>query len=239
MSLDTLVNVTITTQTTSLSRAGFGTPLIASYHTNSAGARVKTYGTLDEMTTDGFATTDKEYLAAVAFLSQNPKVPTWKVGRMDLAPTQVKRFTPNPVTGLQIGLIHTVTVESNDGTVTTVSYTVLSGDAVSDITAALQLALNAITGITAVDNTTHVTVTADTPGELFGFTALNRELAMLDETADPGVSTDLAAIRAEDADWYGLILTNKSEAIVNPTILGGFLPGGCRDVPFAHRTCTG
>ena len=212
MSLDQLVQVNISTLTASVARASFGVPCLAAFHTNTVGDRVETYGTTQEMLDDGFLLTDPAVLWALALQAQNPKVPLWKIGRRDLAHTQEKRFTPSSVAA---GLVYTIEVESHDGTITSVSYEVQGGDAVLDITAALQTSLDAITGITATDNATDVEVVVDTPGEIFGYTGLNRELAMLGINADPGIAADLAAIIADDPSWYGLNLDSKSQAEIN------------------------
>lgn len=212
MSLDDIVNISITAQTQSVSRAGFGTPLIAAHHTNTVGARVETYSTLEEMVAAGFLVTDPAYLAAAALVAQNPRVTRWKVGRRDLPATQTKKFTPLSTAQ---GLVYTITVTSQTGVVTVATYTVQPADTIALITAGLQAQLNAIAGITATDNSTDVDVAVDTAGELWSFTSLNAELEILSTNADPGIATDLAAIVAEDDDWYGLLMDTKSEAEIN------------------------
>lgn len=83
--LNQIINVTITRQTTPVSQAGFGTPLIVGEHTRFA-ERVKTYASLTEMTDDGFVAADEEYIAANAIFAQNPKLTQIKVGRKDVDP---------------------------------------------------------------------------------------------------------------------------------------------------------
>lgn len=92
--LDELVNITVTTTTATPSRAGFGTPLIAAYHTR-WNDRVRVYTSLSAMAQDGFLTTDPAYKAASAMLSQNPRVTRVKIGRRGLAFTQRIVLTPN------------------------------------------------------------------------------------------------------------------------------------------------
>jgi hypothetical protein len=60
-------------------------------------------------------------------------------------------------------------------------------------------------------STTKVVCTATTAGELVDYSALSPTLTLFDATTDPGIATDLAAIRAFDADWYGLEIDGNSK----------------------------
>lgn len=211
MPLEDVVQVNITTQTQSVARANFGVPLIAAALVPFVGGRTREYASLTEMTDDGFSVNHPAYLAAAKLVSQNPRVPRWKVGRRELPYTQIVRLTP---TDTAVGLVYSVRVLEPDGTETTVTYTVLLGDTIADITAGLQPGLDAIPDLVAVDNGTDVTVTA-TIGKLFAFIELNKGLLIQDLTADPGIATDLAAIEADDGAWYGLIIDSASEAEIN------------------------
>lgn len=92
--IDNIVNVTITAETRTPSRTGFGTPCIFAYHTVFP-ERARIYSSTSAMITDGFTATDPAYLAATAIASQNPRPPQWVVGRtendekmkMDITPT--------------------------------------------------------------------------------------------------------------------------------------------------------
>ena len=68
MALSDIISITISVQASAVSRAGFGVPLICSYHTHFAG-RVATYTSLAELVTAGFGTGDATYLAANALLA--------------------------------------------------------------------------------------------------------------------------------------------------------------------------
>ena len=72
-SLDDIVTLSITSNSTTVSRQGFGTPLILTYHTRFA-ERYKVYSSLLEMRSspDLFATTDDAYRMAAACFAQNP-----------------------------------------------------------------------------------------------------------------------------------------------------------------------
>lgn len=81
-SLDDVVNITVTRKTQSVSRAGFGTPLILANHSVFAD-RAKTYSSLDGLASAGFATDSEVYLAATALLSGTNQVESFVVGRID------------------------------------------------------------------------------------------------------------------------------------------------------------
>lgn len=87
MSLQDLVNVTITANTVSPTRPGFGTPLVATYH-DAWTDRARKYSSLAALVSDGFPATSKTYQAISVLLSQNPSVAGFYVGRRALSYTQ-------------------------------------------------------------------------------------------------------------------------------------------------------
>jgi hypothetical protein len=95
------------------------------------------------------------------------------------------------------------------------TYTVGAAATIQIIVEALAPIITALAGVTATEDNTKVIVTTDTAGTTFMYTELVPELRVKDATADPGVATDLAAIFAENFDWFGLSLASNSEAEVN------------------------
>ena len=210
MSLDTIVNITITKQSTSPSRAGFGTPMAAGFHTVFANL-IREYASGAEMVTDGFLATDPLVRLANKVFSQNPKVTKIKIGRRASAPTQILNFIPTNIT---VGLDYTMAFTRMDGTTETATYIVAPADTVELIIDGLIAAIAALVGgldMTPTDNVTDFDLTADNAGDLFNV-VVNKELTIKDTTVDPGLVADLTAIRAEDADWFGLLLDSNSEA---------------------------
>lgn len=200
-----IATVTITRSTRTPTVQGFGTPLIAAYHTLYV-ARVRSYSSLASLVTDGFAVTSPVYLAASAMFAQNPAPPTIKVGRRALAFTQVVRITPD-VGAPTVGDVYSVTINGTE-----VSYTAILYDTVADVCTALAALITARPLVSAVATATYVTVTADTAGVLSTYADLTDNLSIGDLTADPGLATDLNAILAADSDWYGLLLDSNSAA---------------------------
>ena len=87
MALKDIVNINITRQTTSVAVAAFNVPLIlstfATSKTTTAFTRARSYGSVKELTDDGWASTDAVYKIANAIFSQNPSVSRVVVGRAD------------------------------------------------------------------------------------------------------------------------------------------------------------
>lgn len=116
--LDDLVNVSITSQTRTVSRQGFGTPLIAAYHTRWAD-RVRSYTSLSAMRTDGFKTSDPVYKIAAAVFAQSPAPKRVRIGRRASAFTQVVDLTPTTPGNLEVftvevsGLAATFTADAS------------------------------------------------------------------------------------------------------------------------------
>lgn len=89
MALSDIVQVNITRETQAVTRAGFGTyGIIAEFATDKTTVtfdRYRIYGSLSEMTDDGWAVGDEVYDMAVLMFSQNPKLSQVLVGRKDAA----------------------------------------------------------------------------------------------------------------------------------------------------------
>lgn len=217
MSLADLVSVTITTEATAITEAGFGVPLIAGYHTVFP-ERVRFYTSLSGMTSDGFVTTDPFYKAAAALQAQNPAVPRWAIGRCALAPTQVMHLTPAAVHEAEYG----VTILSDTEVAERFEYTADAATTVQEIVEGLVAAIgSSVTDVTATEDDTKVILTGSA-GKWFGVEVDDDtgnangmgQWTVKDASTDPGIATDLAAILTENNEWYGLILTHQSEAAV-------------------------
>jgi len=215
LTLSNHVALTISVDTVGVARAGFGVPLIIS-HSAAWVERVRSYNSLSDVIADFPVTTSPEYLCAQALFSQSPRPKKIKIGRADLAPTQVYRITPTAVDDKT----YSVTCAGEGVTAEEVSFTADSSATVAEITAGLEAALNLVTGknFTATDDTTHVTITGDAAGDWFSLEVddpANMKIEQLH--ADPGIATDLAAIQIEDDDWYCLLTNFNSNAMVLAT----------------------
>lgn len=209
MSLDDIVQVNITAETTAPTRPGFGTPLIAAYHTRWTSDLVREYSKLSEMVDDGFLTTDAAYLCARSVWSQSPRPPKIKIGRRTRAFTQTVSFTPTVTT---VGFVYNIDIGG-----LTATYTVVTDDTPTLISTGLVAAINALANTalhTATVVSAHFTVAAATAGALVNMANWGSALTVADITTDPGIVSDIADIVAEDDDWYGFLMDSQSKAEV-------------------------
>lgn len=211
-----VVKVTVSLLTASIKEAGFGIPLIADYHTRFS-ERIRFYADLDEMTGDGFATSDAAYLAAAAAFAQQPSPEEVAIGRRALSPSLEVRLTPTAINSK----VYKVKVTLPSGTVSEVSYTSDSSATVAEICIGLAAVIDALAGVTAASagSDTYISVTPTTPGQWFAVEVVEDQssagfagLSASQPHADPGIATDLAAISAADDSWYGMTLTTQGAA---------------------------
>lgn len=205
-----VVTVTIEIKDAAVSQAGFGTPLIAGYHTYWP-ELVRTFSDADEMTQPPMSmpTTHPIYRTALALKSQSPCPAQFKVGKCASGSQQQVTLTPSTPVGGEVFKLDV------DGV--TVSVTASTTPTVSEITASLAAEITThVDGVTATGGPTAVTVESDVAGQPHRYENLSPNLSFKDETPDSstGIATDLAAIRAYDADWYGLLLDTSSDAVI-------------------------
>lgn len=217
MSLSDIANVSITSATVGVTAQGFGEPMVLSYNATFP-ERARSYSDLADMVTDGFATTDPEYLAASALMAQATKVESWTIGKGALPPTQVYKISAKTATagqeyGLRIGA-DAISVTAGSGTFAS------NDEIITDLNAAIQAAdgyatngyTSAVAGGAGVK---YITLTANAAGSWIGVCTDDADhLDVCQTHADPGVATDLTAINAYDSTWYGLINPWNSTAMI-------------------------
>lgn len=219
MNLDHHVNVTIALDSLAVQRSGFGIPALLDYFPTSIFAdRTRTYRSstaLAALVADGFSATGPIYLMAQALLGAGQQVTEFKVGRLATAYTQnteivVASSTEDAIVG--VDLISPAGVEY------ACYHTVTSGQSLNDVAVALKAVIDGhsldVTIAAPVSPSPTLNLVADTAGEIFYFHSLSNA-TINDVTADPGLATDLAAIVAEDDDWYGMLLSINSYDIVD------------------------
>lgn len=86
--LSNIITVNVSRQTSSVSRASFGTPAILAQFTSAKTTtpfteRFRLYGSLTELAADGWSATDSVYKAAAKLLGQSRKVSKFMVGRIN------------------------------------------------------------------------------------------------------------------------------------------------------------
>jgi len=212
MSVASIVNVTVSLATVQPSQAGFGTPLILAHHTVGAGGPlVQSYSDLSELLDAGFTVDSAVYVLASAMFSQNPRPPVVKVGRRANSNPQVTNFLPTVTTE---GKVYKLTIIAG-GETYTFEYTVQSGDTAADISTELKALIDAesLVGLTTSISTATLVCTA-AAGKRFRFRDYSAWLTVSDATASTNLTADLAAVRAEDDDWYALVTDANSEGAI-------------------------
>lgn len=213
MSLDTIVNISISTQTTAPEQANFGTPLVAAYHTVWP-ERVRLYDAatgIADMILDGFLATDPAVVAATVVLSQNPKVTEIAIGRLTGAPLRAHKLTPI-LAGLEAGVPVDMVINGN------AIQPVAASPTIAELTADMKTKIDALalTGVTTTDNSTDLDIDV-TAGNEATVEVPRRQITRKDETLDPvapqGSVADLVDITNEFNDWYSLVMAQESEAI--------------------------
>jgi len=214
--LEDFVTVNITTISQSPSQVGFGTPLVAGYHTAFLD-KVRTYTKLSDLVADGITSSGVGagiYHAASKIFSQNPKVQKIKVGKRTNPFTQVIDLTPTSATQ---GDIYSFDFGELGLSIFTLTRTVPGASSIAAECVAIKALIDGLAlGVTVTTpGSAKVTVTANTPGKLFNVKNRTVNLKIFDATALPaGLSTDLDQIRAFDDDWYAVCLDSNSKAEV-------------------------
>lgn len=210
MSLQTSVNVTVSLSAAAPTGQAFGSACVVAYHTVGGSARLLgPYGSTAAMVTAGFTGTNNPVLLAAAkYFAQTPTPTALYVGRRALPFTQKWRLTPQSVTN---GDTYLFTVGATAGVGgTQVSYTVSGSPTLATLCTALASALGTAvgSGTSTGASGTYVEWTSGTAGALIEFNNQSlQQLDFLEDTADPGIATDLNAIYAAGPTaWYGLIL---------------------------------
>lgn len=210
MSLSDLVVVNVSATSVNPTRPGFGTPLIAAYHTHYTD-RIRYYTSLTAMVTDGFSVNEAAYKAASAIMAQSPTVAKFAVGRRALKTSQTLNWL---LTSTSTSDVYAFTLIGSDGVSHAISVA-STGVAATDATS-VSAAINAITGhATTIGTATTSTATVILTRTDGLFTDCRNWpvsiMQLADVSADPGIATDLAAILAADpVNWYGLCLDSNS-----------------------------
>src|SRR5574338_207346 len=211
MSIDDFVSVAVTSATSSPTRQGFGTPLIAAQNVPAGFVnRVRAYADEASMVADGFSVNDPAYIAAAAAFAQTPRPPKVKIGRRANKTTQSIKLKCLSATENDT---YSIDVITPSGTKTTIMRTVPASSTTTAEATAIAALINAVTGFdaSAVSDTITVTATAGV-GVLNRFRNWTSNFTLTDASADPGLATDLNAILIEDGDWYGLTIDSASKA---------------------------
>ena len=206
--LERIVSVSIALDTAGISKKGFSTIGILGVHAYSTN-RSDTVTDVDDLTSMGFATTDPIYLAASAAFSQTPRPSQVKILRWDPAGAGV-------IVGTVAAGTYTLTVSAVvSGSLVTkaYTYTATSSDTASTILAGLKAAIEADSAavVSGTIATSTLALTPVTAGTLIDY-AISNNLSISWVTPTETLAAALTAIAGIDNDWYGLILSDRTQA---------------------------
>lgn len=207
MSFSNIVDSVITPGSVTVSRQGFGIPLLVYKHTKRPGLVLSVSDAASLVSDFGFSRVTDAALFHVVdqIFAQTPKPAVLKIGRRQTSLTPIYKLTV-PATGLVP--FQTVSVEVNGSLAT------FTGDATptdAELATGLAAAINAIVPGHAAAALGVVTCTspADLPVVLSNW---SKELSFNDATVTGAVATDLDAIFAEDSDFFGFGFVHAPDA---------------------------
>jgi hypothetical protein len=211
VALSDYVQISITTETSSLQQAGFGTPIVLAGKVPAGFTeRVREYTATDDMVTDGFSAKSPEVLAVGTLLSQSVRPVSVLVGRLALPATQ--KFVLTPVA--QNSTVYSGKLNGSPWTFTSDS-TATTTEITTGLNSAIGALITAQSSGLVMTGTTALTLTQGTAGAFDSLSVDNPVLIGLAQThTDPGSATDLANIALERDDWYGVISLMNSSAVV-------------------------
>jgi len=215
------VSVTISRETARVTRTGFGTSLLFGNHYRNP-YRVRTYSDPADMLDDGFTTSDDLYKAALKLMGQELSPPQFKVARKndDINSKATLTFVGTPTAGTW-----TLDVAIGEATPVTTGNITYTAD---DDTAAIEAAIEALAGITevtvtglystgytieftGVDANKDFRISNPDVSSLTGVTSATATMTQYGSAIETW-DTGLAAVKAEDDDWYFLIGTTRTKA---------------------------
>ncbi|CAG9173080.1 DUF3383 domain-containing protein [Cupriavidus respiraculi] len=208
--LDRIVNVQISLNTTAIKEQSFSDLLVIGPHAVAL-PRVMAVTGADQLLELGISSTDPLYMAVRDVFAQIPTLNRCFVGRrhVDTVDIDVTRASES---------VYRATLQWRDETgaaqSATATYTGLPADTPALIATGLAGAIAATAApVEAVAAGAVITLTADVDGAAFSVDVAGN-LALQVPTSTESMTDALAACRRENDDWYGVVLTSRVEADV-------------------------
>ena len=210
--LQDITNISISLQTTGVSRTGFGTPIFIGSH-RAFNERIRSYTSLTAAAVD-FSAGSEELAAMTAFFSQDVAPSTVKVGRREADVT----LTPDTPAEDDV---FSVTVTDTDGDSIVASYTAVALDVEEEIVDGLKAVIDGDPNVSV-----HVTATKNGTGASATLTLSpvapstdTYSIATLVKLTDAYTSSEVAgdvitAIETVDSDFYFVTAHDHTETFV-------------------------
>jgi uncharacterized protein involved in tellurium resistance len=206
--IDNIVTGSITADTTTTPREGFGVLCAMAYHTKNADP-YRDYSAQSDMLSDGFALSDASVRMVSAALKQNPRPKFVRLGRMT---TAVKHTVALTVTAAADGKIASVLITDAAGVEHAISHTIAGGEGANGAATALAALITALAGVqTAAAVGAVITVTIVAAGDVWFYDSLVG-IDYVDSTPDASIDTDLGNMINVDDGFYGVTISLGSKA---------------------------
>jgi len=215
-----IVDVSIERGTKKVSQRGFGIPLILGVNGVYTAERIREYSTILGVA-DDFLSTDEEYKAANAMFSQTPSPTTIKIGIKDGDVAQVQTLT----FVAEFVAANVINMTIDNVAMAPVTWNATHDQTMTDLATAMQLAPGVATAtVTGGAGSKVITVTAALAGvpvvitEILVTLGATQTTGVMATTVDNhGPVEDLNEISEFDDDWYMLVNTDRTAAIVLET----------------------
>lgn len=215
MSISELVTSNISLAASFAVQANFGRPLLLSDGAPYLGGRIYANSSAGRaaMVTDGWATSSSAYRQAVAIGAQSPGVVDFiaygRTGDSD----QEYQLVPKVTTQ---NFVYSFRVQGTAATPTTITYTVPGSATVASIVTALQALVDAVAGVDAADDTTHLTLTPTTAGTTILIDVPRAQFNVVNVGTNSSAAAALTAAVADFGDAFFAVLPGVG---TNPTEL--------------------
>lgn len=210
MSLSDVANISITAETTGISRVGFGT--LAIYANDWPTSLASLYNVLEytnpsDMITAGWPINHPAYLEVASIFSQPENTGTVKILKSSDA-TVTKTLKITVLTAVD-DKVYQLRVRIPGSADQTIEFDAGSSPTTTTIATGLAAAITAL----AIPSVTSVGVSADIDVTRTGsldicvspVSGQESDFDLKDLTTDPGVAAELSALQQLDPDWYGLV----------------------------------
>jgi hypothetical protein len=214
--ISTIVTVSISLAATRVTQAGFGTPLIiGNTHTPPWVPQIREYFNLTQVLAD-YTTSNPEYIAAAAIFGQSVSPISLKIAQQGAQVAEIETlvFSDNFVAG------NIINAQVNGVAITPVPFNTDNATTLSDLATVLQA--TAAIGTAVSDGVHTITMTSATAGIPFTVTSVvvtggvSQPTGVVTiTTPNHGIVEDIQNIQLIDDDWYGLIITSRTVAVVD------------------------
>lgn len=206
MSLDSIVQITITVNNPIIDTASFGTPLLMSSEANGKfSGLTKRYSSATELLDDGFLSTGATYRFASKIKGQNPAPAEFVIGKRVTSGGKLFSYDFTVLSGNEAD-VYTIGINGVE-----YSYTRPDGYTNDQVATGLGAEIDD-TNYTVSVVSDKVTVLSETPGDfpLFTYTS---NISFKDNTAtdaDGYFTDDLNAVYGYDNSWYALLIDSNT-----------------------------